>query len=199
MDPGGDTRAPVDATWLIGLVQAGGDRRLRLVACALCRAIWGELSDRSRHAVAFAEGDADGNGSAALRQEHFARLRAAGGSNALRRELWLPACTVVETGQSAARFAVGAGVEPPVEVAIIHDIFATLFRPVVFAPEWRTSDAVAVAQQMYESRDFGAMPILADALQDAGCDNEEALNHCRDPQQVHARGCWVVDLVLGKV
>jgi hypothetical protein len=42
------------------------------------------------------------------------------------------------------------------------------------------------------------MPILADALQDAGCDNEDILNHCRDPKQVHVRGCWVVDLVLGK-
>ena len=51
---------------------------------------------------------------------------------------------------------------------------------------------------MYESRDFAAMPILADALQDAGCDNPDLLAHCRDPQQVHVRGCWVVDLVLGK-
>jgi len=51
---------------------------------------------------------------------------------------------------------------------------------------------------MYESRDFSAMPILANALQDAGCDNEEVLNHCRDANQVHVRGCWVVDLVLGK-
>ena len=50
---------------------------------------------------------------------------------------------------------------------------------------------------MYESRDFSAMPILADALQDAGCDNDDILNHCRDPVR-HVRGCWVVDLVLGK-
>ena len=57
---------------------------------------------------------------------------------------------------------------------------------------------VALARGMYESRDFSAMPILADALQDAGCDNDEVLNHCRDPKQVHVRGCWVVDLVLNK-
>jgi hypothetical protein len=50
---------------------------------------------------------------------------------------------------------------------------------------------------MYESRDFTAMPILADALQDAGCDNEQILGHCRGPG-LHMRGCWVVDLVLGK-
>ena len=50
---------------------------------------------------------------------------------------------------------------------------------------------------MYESREFGAMPILADALQDAGCDTPDILNHCRGPGP-HMRGCWVVDLVLGE-
>jgi hypothetical protein len=69
---------------------------------------------------------------------------------------------------------------------------------VAFDPAWRTPTAVALAKQMYESRDFGAMPILADALQDAGCDSAEVLSHCRDAKQVHVRGCWVVDLVLGK-
>ena len=64
-------------------------------------------------------------------------------------------------------------------------------------PLWRTDTAVALARKMYESRDFGAMPILADALQDAGCDNDDILNHCRGPGP-HVRGCWVVDLVLGK-
>jgi hypothetical protein len=65
-------------------------------------------------------------------------------------------------------------------------------------PSWRTDTAVTLARQMYESRDFSAMPILADALQDAGCDDEHTLNHCRDADAVHVRGCWVVDLVLGK-
>jgi len=75
--------------------------------------------------------------------------------------------------------------------------FGNPFRPVAFSPEWRTSTAVALATQMHESRDFGAMPILADALQDAGCDNDDILNHCRGDGP-HVRGCWVVDLVLGK-
>jgi hypothetical protein len=69
---------------------------------------------------------------------------------------------------------------------------------VIFDPAWRTSTAVALATQMYDSRDFSIMPILADALQDAGCDNDDILAHCRDPQGTHVRGCWVVDLVLGK-
>jgi hypothetical protein len=66
-----------------------------------------------------------------------------------------------------------------------------------FAPAWRTETVLALANQIYDSRDFGAMPILADALQDANCDNEDILSHCRDAGP-HVRGCWVVDLVLGK-
>jgi hypothetical protein len=84
-----------------------------------------------------------------------------------------------------------------VQSALLRDIFGNPFRPVAFDPAWRTSTAVALAEQMYDSRDFGAMPILADALQDAGCDSEDILNHCRAPGD-HVRGCWVVDLVLGK-
>jgi len=78
----------------------------------------------------------------------------------------------------------------------LRDIFGNPFRPVAFDPAWRTSTAVALARQMYESREFGAMPILADALQDAGCEDEAILNHCRDASQPHVRGCWVCDLVL---
>lgn len=62
-------------------------------------------------------------------------------------------------------------------------------------PQWRTRTAVLLARQMHESRDFSAMPILADALQDAGCDNADILDHCRGPGP-HVRGCWVVNLVL---
>ncbi|MCI0701762.1 MAG: hypothetical protein L0241_11820 [Planctomycetia bacterium] len=88
--------------------------------------------------------------------------------------------------------------EIAVHAAIVRDIFGNPFRPVAFSSEWRTDTAIALARQMWESREFSAMPILADALQDAGCDNEVILNHCRDANQPHVRGCWVVDLVLGK-
>ena len=71
-------------------------------------------------------------------------------------------------------------------------------RSVAFSPEWRTSTVVAIAKSMYDSRDFAPMPILADALQDAGCEHEDILAHCRDANGTHVRGCWVVDLVLGK-
>jgi hypothetical protein len=65
-------------------------------------------------------------------------------------------------------------------------------------PSWLTSDVLALARGIYAEKAFDRMPILADALQDAGCDNAEVLNHCRDANQVHVRGCWVLDLLLGK-
>jgi hypothetical protein len=81
---------------------------------------------------------------------------------------------------------------------LLRDIFGPLpFRPVVFSPARRTDTALSLARQMYDSREFSAMPILADALQDTGCDSTDILDHCRGPGP-HVRGCWVVDLVFGK-
>jgi hypothetical protein len=80
---------------------------------------------------------------------------------------------------------------------LIEEVFGNPFRHVTFSSEWRTDTAITLAQQMYDSRDFSAMPILADALQDAGCDSDDILSHCRGDGP-HVRGCWVVDLVLGK-
>jgi hypothetical protein len=98
----------------------------------------------------------------------------------------------VDAGMNANR------AESTYQAALIRDIFGNPFRSVAFSPDWRTDTVVSLAKQMYDSRDFGAMPILADALQDAGCDNTAILEHCRDPKATHVRGCWVVDLVLGK-
>jgi hypothetical protein len=86
--------------------------------------------------------------------------------------------------------------EEQCQTALLREIIGDPFRPVTLDPSWITSTVTTLASQMYESRDFGAMPILADALQDAGCDNEDFLDHCRGSGP-HVRGCWVVDLVLG--
>jgi hypothetical protein len=87
--------------------------------------------------------------------------------------------------------------EEMAQVGLLLDIIGNPFRSVAFSPNWRTDSVTALAARMYESRDFSALPILADALQEAGCDNENILSHCRS-EGVHVRGCWVVDLVLGK-
>ena len=82
------------------------------------------------------------------------------------------------------------------QLTLFRDIFGNPFRPVAFDPAWRTDTAVSLARGMYDSREFGAMPILADALQDAGCEDEQVLTLCSEPGP-HVRGCWVCDLVLG--
>jgi hypothetical protein len=82
------------------------------------------------------------------------------------------------------------------QAELLRDIFGFPYRPIPYSSDWRTDTALELARQMYESRDFSAMPILADALQDAGCDNDDILAHCRGSGP-HVRGCWVVDLVLG--
>jgi hypothetical protein len=105
------------------------------------------------------------------------------------------------TDSQSARTSEGEGrrraEEARWQATVFRDIFGNPFRPVAFDPSWRTSTAVGLADQMYGSRDFSAMPILADAIQDAGCDSADILDHCRGPGP-HVRGCWVVDLLLGK-
>ncbi len=81
--------------------------------------------------------------------------------------------------------------------AWLRDLFGNPFRPVAFDPRWRTADTVGLARGIYEDRAFDRLPLLADALMDAGCADVQVIGHCRS-EGPHVRGCWVVDLVLGK-
>jgi hypothetical protein len=87
--------------------------------------------------------------------------------------------------------------EAPHLLALFRDVFGNPYRKVAFKSAWRTPDVKALAKGIYEEKAFDRMPILADALQDAGCDNDDILTHCRGTTP-HVRGCWVVDLVLEK-
>ena len=87
--------------------------------------------------------------------------------------------------------------EMTIQCSLCRDIFRNPFRPVAFDPVWRTATVTSLAQKVYEERRFADLPVLADALEDAGCDNRDILDHCRLPGE-HVRGCWVVDLVLEK-
>lgn len=89
-------------------------------------------------------------------------------------------------------------VELASQAEVVRELFGNPYRPPRFSPDWATDTAVLLARQMYEAHEFSAMPILADALQDAGCDSDAILDHCRDTSLPHLRGCWVLDLVLGK-
>jgi hypothetical protein len=172
-----------------------GARKLILFSCACVRRI-SDHHDRSlrarlRRGLAVAEQYADGSVPATDLRRRFTTI----GSGSDRRALpeqpweWAGCHTGIEDYPSQ--------VPPNERVAFLRDIFGNPFRPATLDPVWRTSTVTALARQMYESRDFSAMPILADALQDAGCENEDMLDHCRGPGP-HVRGCWVVDLVLGK-
>ena len=191
------------------------DRKLRLLACANCRSVWQWITDeRSRVAVAVAERVSDGLASqaelanaikasydAATLNEYedpddetvYLRSMSAAYAN---HSVWGEAF-VAALANSPSIMPELTGLPETLPLHFVRDIFGNPFRPVTFSPEWRTDTAVALARQMYDAREFSAMPILADALQDAGCDNDDVLNHCCG-EGTHVRGCWVVDLVLGK-
>jgi hypothetical protein len=80
---------------------------------------------------------------------------------------------------------------------MLREIFGNPFRPVSIDPIWRTPQALALARTAYEERRFEELPLLADALEEAGCTDEAILAHCRGLGP-HVRGCWVVDLVLAR-
>jgi hypothetical protein len=196
------------------------DRQLRLFGCACCRLVWQHLTTPgSREAVELSEQYADGL--VTKKQLAEARLAVRASSwNAdaakAHRASWNPGGYLAwHSTREAVRTAVERIVssvpwsDHPVGSStvdttrsrarianLLRDIFNP-FRPVAPDPVWLTSDVVALARGIYEDRAFDRMPILADALQDAGCTNEDVLSHCRGAGP-HVRGCWVVDLVLGK-
>jgi hypothetical protein len=95
--------------------------------------------------------------------------------------------------------AEGFAVERRLQCGFVRDVFNP-FRPVTIDPSWLTWNGGTVpklAQAIYEERRFGDLPILADALEEAGCSEPTILAHCRS-EGPHVRGCWVVDLLLGK-
>ncbi len=177
------------------------DRKLRLFAVACCRRVPHLLTKRrSQKAVDIAERYADGTANGDELEAIGTRMRV--------REIRghygpVAAWVVAPLAELAARNTAwnafcdrdGMGEERH-QADLLRCVSGNPFRSATLAPAHCTDTVVALAQRMYESRDFSAMPILGDALQDAGCDND-ILNHCRAPD-VHVRGCWVVDLVLGK-
>lgn len=84
-------------------------------------------------------------------------------------------------------------------VALLREVYYNPYAFVPFLNEWRTPDVLAIARRVYDAREFSGMPVLADALQEAGCDCPHILAHCRnEPVEAHARGCWVLDLALNR-
>jgi len=83
---------------------------------------------------------------------------------------------------------------------LLRDIFGNPFRGASVDSHWlvwNDGTVPRLAQAIYDERAFDRLSILADALEEAGCTDADILNHCRQPGE-HVRGCWVVDLLLGK-
>ncbi len=168
------------------------ERKLRLYSCGCVRAVWSHLKDdRSRAVVELGERHADDTVLVEVRREAIdAAYQAAVGRRTW--AVWSAMSTLADHHLEARRCAprrTGAD--------LLRDIFGNPFRPVTFSPAWRSETVVALASGIYAERAFDRMPILADALEEAGCDHADVLSHCRGPGP-HTRGCWVVDGVLGK-
>jgi hypothetical protein len=83
------------------------------------------------------------------------------------------------------------------QTLLVREIFRNPFHPVTPNHSWLTSTVTSLAQAIYDDRAFDRLSILADALEDAGCTNQDILAHCRGGGE-HVRGCWVVDLLTGR-
>ena len=211
-----------DPEKMLGFLEGrASERKLRLFACACCRRIWRLLVDeRSRQAVELSERFADGQ---ATSEELAAAAYAAtgavhdrqGGSNAPAYAAADPttigafiAADYADAAASAAvrdamrtepwRSTTIRNVEERHQTLLLRDLFGPLpFRPIALNPSSLTFAVKGVAQALYADRPFDQLPVLADALEDAGCDNSDILRHCRG-RGPHVRGCWALDLILGK-
>jgi hypothetical protein len=207
---------------MLGFVHGkSSDRKLRLFAVGCCRQIWRRIKPgHCRQAVETSESFADGGvtdkklqkaGRLAadavslleMEAQTFMRLgkyaerdasRAA--EAACRKELspW----TVVCWAKEAIRFTQERAKD---QCFLLRDCLGPcLFRTIKAGDLWLCWNDGAIrkmAQHIYDDRAFDRLPLLADALEDAGCTDADILAHCRSGGE-HVRGCWVVDLLLGK-
>jgi hypothetical protein len=197
-------------------------RKLRLFGAAACRLVWNGLTDwRSREAVEGLERWADGP----IRLRRLDALREAADDVWSRssREWWLPTWQELrepredlsEPGRTVAR-AVAVACDPldpvrgAVEVAQVLspvvgiEVLAERLREVCGNPfrrprgrRWWSADVRGLAQGIEWGRAFDRMPMLGDALLDAGCESDDAVEHCQSAGR-HGPGCWVLDMALGR-
>jgi hypothetical protein len=89
-----------------------------------------------------------------------------------------------------------ASAERRAQKALLDDLFGGPSGPPAIDPAWLTADVRTLASAVYQERRFGDLPVLADALEEAGCQDLALLAHLRGPGP-HALGCWPLDLALG--
>jgi len=196
------------------LGNGGSSRKLRLFACSCFRSIWHQLKeDGARRMVELAEDLVDCADAASTTSVFFrawngvaGMLRASlsDGLYAYVRDLISPNVTmglVTYLTQSTWLVSDRPGEEASrLHLALLRDIRGNPFRPATVDKRWLTwneETVTRIATAVYAERAFDRLPILADALEDAGCDDADLLDHLRGPGP-HVRGCWALDLILGK-
>jgi hypothetical protein len=215
--------ACTDPQPMLGFLQGkASDRKLRLFAVACCRRIWNKLTLKPvRQAVETAEHYADGAVTdEELNQAHRKGIVAFTGT-LYRNVTKMAGNAAWAIKMRSMGLAVNTAHAPPFQIelfdelgkdeflkafcpALLRDIIGNPCRPVALDPAWRTATVTALAIAAYEERimpagtlDSQRLAILADALEDAGCTDEQILTHLRGPRP-HVRGCWALDLLLGK-
>lgn len=197
------------------------DRKARLFACACCRDQWGRFPPENdeRRALEVCELYADGLVAPqdfSLTEErapiwvrmalwatpfNAAQATANRMASRVRETATDPYVFVERDGRTEVHVSPeGKLLAAPVYVrqcGFLRDIFCNPLRPIDADPRWLTSTVRDLAHAIYDYRAYDCFPILADALEDAGSDNADVLAHCRSDGP-HVKGCWVVDMVLGK-
>jgi hypothetical protein len=191
--------------WMLEYIQGRATpRQLRLFGCACVRRVWDLLSDDERLAVERAEHWAEGLTSVVLVPDRVASATEFGSDQPA--ILALAALRLFEANPAqavhAATHVIRAqrGGDWRSELArqcdLVRCIFGNPFRTVGEGPWWQSDMVRQIAQAIAGEQRFADLPILADALEDAGCTDCEILTHLRAPGP-HARGCWPLDLILG--
>jgi hypothetical protein len=205
-----------DPTPMLAYLRGTASYRKRLLfGVACCRRVWHQLQDaRSHRVIEVAERFVDGSSTeeemeaarsdAALvfQKRDYERMSWAASLAAM--AAWLasygsPRATA-RAAAASQTWTQGHESEEGPQCDLIREVFGNPFRPVTFDPAWLSWHDGAIpklAQAIYCERGFERLPDLGRALEDAGCTDSDILNHCRQPG-VHVRGCWVVDLLLGK-
>jgi hypothetical protein len=197
------------------------ERKRWLFACACCRLVWTVLPVRCHRLVEAVERYADRGASSsellALFEgysPHQVGVPTVPGGNQAAEAVghlggpwrWGARPTLSNLGVARSAAESLAKTMPwqaarELEVQLLRDIFGPpLFRPVALDRAWLGWNGGTVrrlAQAVYEDRANDALPVLADALEEAGCTDPDLLNHLRGPAP-HVRGCWVIDMLLGK-
>lgn len=189
------------------------ERKVRLLNAAICRRFWDYLPEASKAILVESELIADGLEECVDDMELCWRANAVVGTiDRGYLTKWFPSAKVRRDAAAAVCYAVipnelwGAvgyfwALDPKEKgphSTIIRDVFGDLFRPAApMNPSLLMPHILALARDMYDSRAFERMPELGKALREAGCTNEEILGHC-EQEGLHCRGCWLVDVLLGK-